>query len=144
MESISKEASIDSCVVLRLLKGDNLEQWRLVRSLLLNGQDFYVDEVVIMEVVYVLTRDKIPRSGIIERLLIFLKNPGINYDYRFFDPVFEEYVSHPSLSFDDCVLTARIAMKRKEPLWTLDRKLANQSSTARHLSTKELVVEPYE
>ncbi|MBR2658501.1 hypothetical protein IKD57_01210 [Candidatus Saccharibacteria bacterium] len=102
-------------------------------DLLLGGGDFYVDDVVIMEMVYVLTRGKMSRAEIINNITTLLDNPMIIYDKMFFTGVFEEYGSHPSLSFDDCILEARIAMKRKEPLWTFDRKFANQSSTARLL-----------
>ena len=102
-------------------------------DLLLSGRDFYVDDVVIMEVIYVLTKEKMRREKILDNLLTLLDNPMMIYDKRFFAGVFERYATHPSLSFDDCVLEARIAMRRKEPLWTFDRKFANQSEAAKLL-----------
>ena len=129
MDLTSRDTSLDSCVLLRIILRDNQAQYNKAMDLLLGGGDFYVDDVVIMEMVYVLTREKMSRVEIINNITTLLDNPMIIYDKMFFAGVFEEYGSHPSLSFDDCILEARIAMKRKEPLWTFDRKFANQSST---------------
>ncbi len=133
MESTYRESSIDSCLLLRIIQRNNLEQCQKAIDLLLGGRDFYLDDVAIMETIYVLTKAKMPRDEIVDIMMTFLNNPMINYDRHFFAGVFEKYASHPSLSFDDCVLEARVAMKRKEPLWTFDRKFANQSEVAKLL-----------
>ncbi|MBR3322027.1 PIN domain-containing protein [Candidatus Saccharibacteria bacterium] len=130
MDSKSREVSIDSCILLRIIQRNNHEQYKKAVDLLLNGYDYYVDSVAIMEVVYVLTKEKMRRAKILENLKTLLDNPMIIYDKMFFAGVFEKYATHPSLSFDDCILEARIAMKRKEPLWTFDKKFANQSEVA--------------
>lgn len=133
MGSESRITSIDSCILLRIILRNNLEQTQKAVSLLLSGGDFYVDDVVIMEVVYVLTKEKMRRSKILDNLVTLLDNPMIIYDKAFFAGVFERYATHPSLSFDDCVLEAKVAMKRKKPLWTFDKKFANQSDVAKLL-----------
>jgi len=125
-----KYQSIDSCIILRMLIGDIPEQRQSVRSLLLNGSNYYVDEVAIMECVHVLTKLHATRTKIASDLQLFLSNPMIVYDESLFEPVFSHYVKHPSLSFDDCVLDAKIKQKGHEPLWTFDKKFANQSSSA--------------
>ena len=96
-----------------------------------NCRDLYVDDVVIMEIVYVLVKDKMSRAKIVENIRLLLNNPVFIWDRMFFDPIFDNFLKHPSLSFDDCILDARIAMKRRAPLWTFDRKFANQSNVAR-------------
>lgn len=131
MESSSKCSSIDSCVILRIIQGDIPKQARQAKWLLLGGQDFYVDDVAIMEVVHVLTREHRARAEIAEALLTFLNNPMIIYDKEFFAPIFAQYATHPSLSFDDCVLAARAEAKGYTPLYTFDHKLAHQSPIAK-------------
>ncbi|MBQ3470714.1 PIN domain-containing protein [Candidatus Saccharibacteria bacterium] len=134
MELNYRIASLDSCIILRLIRNDNTEQRNLARDLLLNGQDFYVDDTAIMEVVHVLTREHVPREKIHQDVQLILNNPMIIYDRKFFDPIFEKYASHPSLSFDDCVLEARAETKGALPLWTFDQKFARQSDVARLLT----------
>ncbi len=137
MELTSKESAIDSCILLRIILRDNPSQYQQATSLLLSGTEFYVDDVVIMEAVYVLTKEGMSRTSILDNLITLLDNPMLDYDRQFYSGVFERYDTHPSLSFDDCVLEARIAMKRKEPLWTFDKKFAHQSTSAKLLSSSE-------
>ncbi|MBQ2659514.1 PIN domain-containing protein [Candidatus Saccharibacteria bacterium] len=131
MELDSKDSSVDSCVLLRIIQRNNAEQFKKATELLLSGRDLYVDDVVIMEIVYVLVKDKMSRAKIVENIRLLLNNPVFIWDRMFFDPIFDNFLKHPSLSFDDCILDARIAMKRRAPLWTFDRKFANQSNVAR-------------
>lgn len=136
MESTSSDGrihAIDSCIILRFLLQDIPEQAQKAKNLILNGHDFYVDGVAIMEAVHVMTRDKWPRHNIAEYILGLLRNPAFIWDRDFFEPIFAEYLTHPSLSFDDLVLAKRIRQKGYTPLWTFDRKLANQSETAKLL-----------
>ena len=126
-----KYASLDSCAILRTMLGDNSEQEKRIRRLILSGQLFYVDDVAIMECVYVLTKEGCARSEIAELLQCFLSNPMIYYARAFFAQIFKDYVSHPSLSFDDLVLAARVEEKGCVPLWTFDKKLAHQSKIAK-------------
>ena len=129
-----KYSSIDSCIILRTLQGNVPAQKKKAVEFLLSGGDFYVDEVVIMETVYVLTKDHTPRQKIVDDLRTFLSNSMIQYNASFFEPVFDNYLSHPSLSFDDCVIEARISAKGYTPLWTFDKKFAHQTTTARLLA----------
>lgn len=131
MASKSSLSSIDSCIILRVIEQNIPAQYLLAKNLLLSGGDFYADDVAIMEVIYVLTKEHMPRNEIVERLKIFLANPGIFYNSEVIDEVFERYLSHPSLSFDDCMLEARVRQYGRAPLWTFDRKFANQSNVAR-------------
>lgn len=109
---------------------DNLEQMEQVRALLLSNRNFYVDDVVIMECVYVLTKEGYPRSEIADYLQTFLLNPMVTYAKSFFDPIFKSYVSHPSLSFEDLLIAAHAEQKSFLPLYTFDKKLASQTETA--------------
>ena len=125
--------AVDSCVLLRVIDRDNIHQFRQAMQLFLSGRDLYVDGVVIAEVVHVLTKESMSRARIVENLRVLLYNPVFIWDKDFFKPIFDEYLMHPSLSFDDCIIAARVAMKGYTPLWTFDRKLANQSEAAKLL-----------
>ena len=129
-----KYASLDTCILLRILERDNEEQARRAIELLLSGQDFFIEDAVIMETVFVLTKAHWPRINIVESLNSLLDNPQIQYNKTFFAPIFETYSSHPSLSFNDCIIAASAERKSHTPLWTFDRKLAHQSPTARLLA----------
>ena len=134
MDTNCRCASIDSCIILRILIRDIPEQAKKVRDLFLSGADFYVDDAAIMETVHVMTKQKYTREEITDGLLGLLRNSMFIYDRNFYSPVFEMYLKHPSLSFDDCILARRAEFKGCIPLWTFDRKLANQSAVARRLA----------
>lgn len=125
-----KYTSLDSCTILRTILGDNPEQERQARALILSGRNFYIDDVAIMECIYVLTKKSFKRPEITDFIQTFLSNPMVHYNKTFFDPIFKDYVAHPSLSFDDLVLAARIEEKGYAPLFTFDQKFARQSKTA--------------
>lgn len=125
--------AIDSCVLLRIIQQDIIPLREKAMELLLSGADFYVDDVVVMEMVYVLTKMRMPREQIAEDILLLLDGPMFVWDKEFFEPIFEEYLARPSLSFDDLVLAARVAAKNCAPLWTFDRKFAGQSEVARRI-----------
>ena len=55
----------------------------------------------------------------------------MDYNRELVESVFPFYLKHPKLSFNDCMLGALAELNKAEPLYTLDKKLANQ-----HLSAK--------
>ena len=129
--SDEKIQCIDSCVILRVILQDIPELYVKARDFLMNGHDYYVDDVAIMEMVHVLTKDKWERKNIVESILVLLRNSFFIWDRDLFEPVFKEYLEHPSLSFDDLVMAKRVEIRGFRCLWTFDRKFANQSEVAR-------------
>lgn len=129
----SKIEAVDSCVILRALEGDIPEQAKKAVDLFLCGKDLYVSEAVICEVVYVLKKDGYERKDIVGKLTTLLHNPMFIYDREFFEPIFKDYVVHPSLSFEDLVIAKYAEGKNCIPLWTFDKKFANQSKVAKLL-----------
>lgn len=132
-KSDTKINGVDSCVLLRYILWDVPEQGEKARLLFVDGHDFYVDDVAIMEVVHVLTKHHKSRRVIADDILDLLRNQMFVWDRDFFEPVFKEYLEHPSLSFDDIVLAKRVTDKKYTCLWTFDRKFANQAKVARLL-----------
>lgn len=128
-------SSLDSCVILRIMLRDNSEQEDHAKMLLLSGQNFYVDDVAIIECVYVLTKKGYTRVEIAEFLQSFLSNPMIEYNKVVFDSIFGKYVSHPSLSFEDLAIAAHAEQKGHIPLYTFDKKFAHQSKIAKLVPT---------
>lgn len=133
MDIESRCASVDTCILLRIIVNDIPEQHKKAVDLLLSGQSFYVDQAVISEAVYVQQKLDYSREEITEGLQTLLHNDVFVYDREFYDSIFEEYLSHPSLSFEDCIIAARANIHGHTPLWTFDRKLAGQSPIARLL-----------
>lgn len=134
MESNSKCASLDTNIIIRLITLDNKEQHKLALDLVLNGRNYYVDDYAVMESVYVLEKQEYSRKDIVESLQTLLNNQSFIYNESLFAPIFEKYLTHPSLSFNDCVLEARSEKKGAIPLWTFDQKFARQSDVARLLT----------
>ena len=130
---LPKIEAIDSCLILRILRNDIPEQSKMATKLLLSGRDFYVSEAVIYEVIYVMRKHKCGRASTIDRLTTLLHNSMFVYDRKFFDPLFTDYVNHPSLSFEDLVIAKRAEEKGAVPVWTFDRKFAKQSKVAKLL-----------
>ena len=124
---------IDSCIILRLLLKDIPEQVKLVQELIMDGHDYYLDDVAIMEVVHVMTKEGRYRNEIVDAILSLLRNAMFVWDRDFFEPVFLKYLQHPSLSFDDIVLAKRAEDAGYSCLWTFDKKFAKQMEVARLL-----------
>ena len=126
--------SLDTNILLRRIICDNEAQVKKVENFLLTHNcDFYVDDSVISECVYVLTKNDYDRDFIVTALTTYLSNKMFIYDRALFAEVFPYYLSHPSLSFEDCYLTFKVAELQAEPLWTFDHKFATQSPSAKEL-----------
>ncbi|MBQ3309633.1 PIN domain-containing protein [Candidatus Saccharibacteria bacterium] len=125
--------SVDTNVILRLVLGDVPSQRKRAINLLLNGHRYFVPEHVISEAVFTMERGqyKIGREKIADSLCSILDNKCIVYDKELFNEVFPYYVSHPRLSFVDCLLGFEVAKTQREPLWTFDQDFAKQSPTAK-------------
>ncbi|MBQ8985476.1 PIN domain-containing protein [Candidatus Saccharibacteria bacterium] len=130
MELNSKYASIDTNIILLFTMNDNPLKRQRALKLLLDGREYYVDSVAIMETVYVMTKNNFDRRTIVEDTKDFLSNTMIHYDKKMFDEVFEKFISHPSLSLEDCVLDYQAKKENRLPLYTFDKKFANQAETA--------------
>ena len=132
---LNKLDSIDTNILIRPFIQDNLEQTNLAKSFMLNSSKrLYVDDSVISESVYVLTKEHYSRQEIVDYLCPLLENSAFVYDRNLFGQVFPFYLAHPSLSFEDCYLTFKIPEKDATPLWTFDQKFAAQSPTAKALA----------
>ena len=123
--------AVDSCVLLRVIENDIPEQRQMALDLFLRGADFYVSEAAIGEVVYVMKKHEYTRQETVERLTDLINNSMFVYGKKFFEPIFEEYVKRPSLSFEDLVIAKRAEERGCVPVWTFDKKFARQAEVAK-------------
>lgn len=125
--------SLDTNVLLRLLLNDIPGQRTAVKSLL--GQatnQFAIADTVIIELVFALDRYYgLSRLQITEAVDGLMKLSDMNCNRTLFERALPLYTDHAGLSFEDCCLAIYAQLNDAEPLWTFDKKLANQASTAK-------------
>ena len=60
-----------------------------------------------------------------------MKLKQINCNQALFEKALALFIAHANLSFEDCCLAAYAQITDAEPLWTFDKKLANQAPSAK-------------
>lgn len=120
--------SLDANVVLRLLINDVPEQHEAARALVNSGV-FRIADAAVIEVIFVIGRHYgLTRTEQREAVSGLLALPMLRGNSELFDAAFAIYVARPKLSFEDCYLVTTAEHSGEGPLWTLDRKLASQTS----------------
>ena len=129
--------SLDTNCVLRYIIGDVPEQYLIVKKFLQKPNCTHtIEDTVISETVYVLnTQYGKTRQEIIDLLNFFLArfSDTVSYNHALTSLVFPMYLSHPKLSFNDCMLSCYAELHHAEPLFTFDKKLAKQADNAKLL-----------
>lgn len=124
--------SLDTNVLLRLLLGDIPSQHNAVKRLFteVSGQ-FSVADTAIIELVFALRRHyDFTRQQVADAITGLLQLREINCNHILFEKALSIYLEHPALSFEDACLATYATLNNAEPLWTFDKKLANQASSA--------------
>lgn len=129
--------SLDTNVLLRLLLNDVPDQHRLALELFHGTTDqFAVSDTAIIEVVFVLCRayefSRTQAAGAIEGLMALSE---LDLNRSLFEKSLPFFVKHPGLSFEDCCLAVYAQLNDAEPLWTFDKKLANQASSTKLIAS---------
>lgn len=125
--------SVDTNVLLRLLLRDIPEQHKAALELVqkADGQ-LVVADVAIIEMVFVLHKGySFTRKQIVQALEGLSSAAQLSCNAVVFERIIPEYLTHPKLSFEDCYLAALATHCEAEPVWTFDKKLANQIESAR-------------
>jgi len=126
--------SLDTNCILRWLLDDVPEQTVIVDALISSGESIHVSDVVFIETVFVLEKvKKISRETIGKALEWVIRQNSILCNREFFLEILPVYVGHPKLSFVDCYLDTLALKTGTAPLFTFDRKLANQLPSTRLL-----------
>lgn len=130
-------ASLDTSLVVRVLSKDDEEKSRKVLELLASGGRFILSDFALYETIYVLETvyDK-SREEVVDLVSFFLTryDETIQYNHALTSAVFPFYLAHPKLSFADCCLGVQAELDNAEPLFTFDKKLAQQHPSAKLLA----------
>ena len=129
--------SIDTNIVLRCILGDVPEQRLLAVKLLKSSESLHhLSNQALLECVYILEMvEEMTRQEVADSLNFFLARfcDRVVYDRNLTMMAFPLYLAHPKLSWADCALAAEAELTHHEPLYTFDRKLANQLPQAKLL-----------
>ncbi|MBQ8985485.1 PIN domain-containing protein [Candidatus Saccharibacteria bacterium] len=124
-------SSLDTNILLRYIWKDVPGQ-REKAAELLNTPDkmFYISDLVVSELVYNLQLDDLRRSSIVGVLYELFARKNVISNPFLTELVLPFYAEHPALSFVDCYTAFEAEEKNRAPLWTFDKKLANQHKSA--------------
>jgi len=128
--------SLDANIIVRLLTNDIPEQYELAQKLITSGAEFEVADTAIIESIYALHEYyKVPRLLVKDTVQALSTNKNLRINALVFDEALKLFVKQPDLSIEDCYLTSLAKNHKAIPLWTFDKKLAEQSKgLARELS----------
>ena len=131
------KGSLDANVLLRWLLNDIPAQAAAVDSLFAKAGKFHVSDLAIIEVAYILEKMlSFPRSLVAENLLQVLEHPKCLCNVRMFSRAISRYTENPKLSLVDCCLATYAVLNNATPLYTFDKKLANQLEGAALLGSQ--------
>ncbi|MBQ3441148.1 PIN domain-containing protein [Candidatus Saccharibacteria bacterium] len=136
MASKNHIETLDTNIVLRIVLNDVPKLTDEVIHLLIDdSRTFLIPDVVFCEMIHILTK-KIGYTRVnavreITKALSAFYN--LSYDLHIVTEVFNDYVTHPALSFEDCYLAYYATKNGAKPLWTFDQKLAKESPVAKAL-----------
>lgn len=126
-----KPASIDTNILLRWLLEDIPEQAEIASRLIAANCTYLVSDMAIHEFAYVCEKAiQLPRSDVAAFIENILYQSNLDCNRALFSGVLPIYTSRPALSFVDCCLVVMAELNGATPLYTFDKKLANQLPTA--------------
>lgn len=125
-------SSLDTNILLRYIWKDVPGQREKAAALIDDeNQTFYISDMVISELAYNLKIDHLERSTIYNVLMTIIEKRNIVVSDFVREDVLPFFAEHPALSFVDCYAAMEAEKKGREPLFTFDRKLANQCPGAK-------------
>lgn len=127
--------SADTNILLRLLLNDIPEQHIAAKDLLQQSSNqVAVADTAVIELVFVLERHYgFSRLQITEAIDGLIRLKEINCNRVLFENAVAIFIQHSGLSFEDCCLSTYAKLNEAEPLWTFDKKLANQAPNSKLL-----------
>lgn len=119
--------TVDTNVLLRWLLDDVPEQTAAAGALLTGEQRCVVPDVALIETVFVLDRVLLlSRPTIARSVEAILAVANLDLDRSVWRAALDDYLDHPKLSISDTFLAAQASASGRLPLYTFDKKLANQ------------------
>lgn len=119
--------TLDTNVLLRWILGDVPAQSAAAERLIAGGSRCVVPDIAVLETVHVLERVmSLSRTTVVHSIEMILGVASIDVDRTLWRAALDDYLAHPKLSIADTFLTAQARAHHRTPLYTFDRKLANQ------------------
>lgn len=121
-------ASIDTNILVRWITRDDAQEVTALENLLHAAtQPCSVSVLVLAEAEHVLrSYYGFPRQLIAEHYSAILTSGLFDADEQLLTVALVKYQAHPKLSLVDCLLESEASRSGKAPLYTFDKKLANQ------------------
>lgn len=136
MASKGHTETIDTNILMRVILNDvpTLTD-KAIHLLADTSKTFIIPDVVFCEIVHVMNRSLgYERADLTREIATVLSAfYNLNYDLHIITEVFNDYVAHPALSFEDCYLAYYATKVKATPLWTFDQKLAKETTVAKSL-----------
>lgn len=128
--------SLDTSILVQLVTGQRPELTDAIDALLDEGKNkFAIADAALLELAFVLEKEKqLPRKNIVVVYQMLQEHHALLFNRKVIAATSSLYVKHPQLSFYDCYLSTHAENASATPLWTLDKKLANQSSNVKLLT----------
>lgn len=128
MRAKRTSGSLDTNVLLRLVLNDVPAHTKAVDALLSKGGVYYVEEVALIEMVFVLEKlYRMPRTMVVDNVLAVINHEQLMCTKRVFELALPLYLEQPSLSFMDCILLAYARLAKRTPLYTFDKALVRNA-----------------
>ncbi|MBP9749796.1 MAG: PIN domain-containing protein [Candidatus Pacebacteria bacterium] len=128
MAAKKSSGSLDTNVLLRLTLNDVPAQTRAVEALLKRGGIYHIEDVALVEMVFVLEKlYRMPRDMVVDNVLAVINHEQFVTSERLFELALPMYVAQPSLSFMDCMLLAYARFGQRTPLHTFDKALVKHA-----------------
>lgn len=125
-------SSLDTNILLRYIWRDVPSQQASVNRLFDDkSQRFYISDMVVAELIFNLQNDKLKHNEIVDILMKIFEKKNVLVSDFVMETVLPFYAEHPALSFVDCYAAFEAEKKGWEPLYTFDKKLANQHPSAK-------------
>ena len=127
-------SSLDTNTLMRYIWKDVPEQSKLIDEMLSDeSRAFYIPDFVVSEIIFNLQIAEIRRSSIVGVLYELAEKDNVHLSPFVVETVLPFFAEHPALSFVDCYAAFEVGRKHIGPLWTFDKKLANQHPDAKLL-----------
>ncbi len=121
--------SLDSNAILRVVLNDIPDQSAIVIELIEQSPRLAVCDVSVIETMFVLEKHyQFERKNIAYALTEIMKHPHLLLNEALLSEVLVLFAKQPALSPEDCYLAIYAKQNNQLPLWTFDKKLANQSN----------------
>ena len=125
-----KTCSLDTnCLLSLILPGREPQAKKVIE--ILSKFECHVSVLVVSEIEFILSKAcNLPRVLVAENLLTLINLDNINCNRNLFNRVISVYKERPALSFVDISIAIQSGLNNTTPLYTFDRKLANQRQEA--------------